>query len=47
MGEEEQYYVKNHHEPIISEEIWDKAKEIAILMRGKALQSSNDYSGWI
>lgn len=28
MGEEEQYYLKNHHEPIISEEIWDKAKEI-------------------
>lgn len=28
MGEEEQYYLKNHHEPIVSEEIWDKAKEI-------------------
>lgn len=28
MGEEEQYYIKNHHEPIISAEIWDKAKEI-------------------
>lgn len=28
MGEEEQYYLKKHHEPIVSEEIWDKAKEI-------------------
>lgn len=28
MGEEEQYYLKNHHEPIILEEVWDKAKEI-------------------
>lgn len=28
MGEEEQYYLKNHHEAIVSEEIWDKAKEI-------------------
>ena len=28
MGEEEQYYLKNHHEAIVSGEIWDKAKEI-------------------
>ena len=28
MGEEEQYYIRNHHEPIVSREIWDKADEI-------------------
>ena len=27
-GEKNQYYVKNHHEAIISEETWDKAQEI-------------------
>ena len=25
MGEEEQYYIKDHHEPIISAEAWDQA----------------------
>ena len=28
MGEEEQYYIKEHHEPIVSSEIWDAAQEI-------------------
>ncbi|MDT9336377.1 recombinase family protein [Clostridium perfringens] len=28
LGEEEKYYVKNNHEPIISREIFDKAHEI-------------------
>lgn len=28
MGEEEQYYIKDHHEAIISIEEWDKAQEI-------------------
>lgn len=28
MGEEDQFYLKNHHEPIISIEMWDKAQEI-------------------
>ena len=27
-GEEEQYYIKEHHEPIVSPEIWDAAQEI-------------------
>lgn len=27
-GEKNQYYIKNHHQPIISEEIWNKAQEI-------------------
>lgn len=28
MGEEEQYYIKNHHEPIVSSEIWEAAQQI-------------------
>ena len=28
MGEEDKFYMKNHHEPIISEEIFEKAQEI-------------------
>lgn len=28
FGEEEQYYVRGHHEPIISEKIWETAQEI-------------------
>ena len=30
FGEVEQYYVKDHHEPIVSEEVWEKAQEIRI-----------------
>jgi DNA invertase Pin-like site-specific DNA recombinase len=33
-GEEDQYYIKNHHEPIISEEIFEKAQDI-LYRRGK------------
>lgn len=28
MGEEDQFYIREHHEPIISEEIFEKAQEI-------------------
>lgn len=28
FGEEDQYYLRNHHEPIVSAEIFDKAQEI-------------------
>lgn len=28
MGEEDQFYIKEHHDPIVSVEIWDKAQEI-------------------
>lgn len=30
FGEEEQYYVRNHHEPIVSREVWEQAKEIRL-----------------
>ena len=28
MGEEEQYYIKDHHQAIVTEEIWEEAKRI-------------------
>lgn len=28
FGEEERYYLENHHEPIVSREVWDKARQI-------------------
>ena len=28
FGEEDQFYIRDHHEPIISEEMFDKAQEI-------------------
>ena len=28
MGEEDQYYIKDHHEPIVSREVWDAAQRI-------------------
>lgn len=30
MGEEDQYYIRDHHEAIVSREIWDKAEEIRL-----------------
>ena len=36
FGEKEKYYVKNHHESIITRDVWDKAQEIYI-KRSKSL----------
>lgn len=30
MGEENQYYIRDHHEAIVSREVWDKAEEIRL-----------------
>lgn len=30
MGEEDRYYIRDHHEPIVSREAWDKADEIRL-----------------
>lgn len=30
MGEEDQFYIRDHHEPIVSREIWDAAEEIRL-----------------
>lgn len=35
FGEENQYYIRDHHEPIVSREIWDAAEQI----RNKRLKS--------
>lgn len=35
MGEEEQYYIRDHHEPIVSRKAWDEAEQIR-LKRSKA-----------
>lgn len=37
MGEEDKFYIRNHHEPIISEEVFEKAQEI--------LKRRNSYRG--
>lgn len=43
-GEEEIVYIKNHHEPIVSRELFDKAQE-ELKIRGKNYQNSgNRYS---
>lgn len=34
LGEEDQFYIKDHHEPIVSEEVFEKAHEI-LKRRGK------------
>lgn len=41
-GEENQYYTKNHHEAIVSEEIWNAAQEIC---RNRYHSNSNVESG--
>jgi len=35
MGEEDQFYIKNHHEAIVTEEEWNKAQEIRKSRYGK------------
>lgn len=30
MGEEEQYYIREHHEPIVAREVWDEAEQIRL-----------------
>ena len=30
MGEEEQYYIRDHHEAIVSREVWDEAERIRL-----------------
>ncbi len=43
LGEEDQFYIKNHHEPIISEEMFDKAQEI-LKKRGKSRSALHQVS---
>ncbi|WP_301109582.1 recombinase family protein [Sporosarcina sp.] len=42
FGEEDQYYLRNHHEPIVSAEIFDKAQEIRMRRnRGRNTVANN------
>ena len=43
MGEENQYYLKDHHELIVSREIWDKAEEIRMKRsRNKVVETTGN-----
>src|SRR5690625_5444354 len=45
FGEEDQYYLRNHHEPIISAEMFDKAQEIRLRRnRGRNTVAKNGRS---
>ena len=44
LGEEDQFYIKNHHEPIVSEEVFEKAQEI-LKRRGKNRSKMVSTSG--
>ena len=41
MGEENQYYIRDHHEAIVSRKVWDKAEKIRLKrVRTKLLEST-------
>ena len=41
MGEENQYYIRDHHEAIVSRKVWDKAEKIRLKrVRPKLLEST-------
>lgn len=43
MGEENQYYLRDHHEPIVLREIWDKAEEIRMKRsRNKVVETTGN-----
>ena len=43
-GEKEQYYVRNHHTPIISREVWDKCQEILSKRSEKIIPEGKSHS---
>lgn len=46
-GESQMYYVKDHHEPIIDREIWDKAQAIhKIRIRGRTMGSTEKVDNY-
>jgi len=44
-GEKEKYYIKDHHKPIVSREIWNKANEIAKSRFQKFVDTDRPYIG--
>ena len=44
-GEHDQYYIENHHEAIVSRELWEKANELLVRKKtDKKLNLCGDYS---
>ena len=44
-GEKEQYYAKDHHDPIISRDVWNKAQEILEKRRGNTIPNGKEHFG--
>lgn len=44
LGEKEKYYVKEHHIPIITREVWDKAQEIYLKRSAKVIPNGSKHS---
>ena len=44
LGEKEKYYVKDHHIPIITREVWDKAQEIYTKRSAKVIPNGSKHS---
>lgn len=43
MGEEDRYYIRDHHESIVSREVWDKADEIRLKrVRPRLMESTGN-----
>lgn len=43
MGDEDRYYIRDHHEPIVSREVWDKADEIRLKrVRPRLMESTGN-----
>lgn len=43
-GEQEKYYVKDHHTPIISRDLWDKCQEILSKRRKKIIPNGQSHN---
>lgn len=44
LGEKEKYYVKDHHIPIITREVWDKAQEIYKKRSAKVIPNGSKHA---
>ena len=42
LGEEDRFYIKNHHEPIVSRKVFDKAQELRISRNVKRAKTSTE-----
>jgi len=44
LGEKEKYYVKDHHIPIITREVWNKAQELYLKRSAKVIPNGSKHS---